>query len=260
MRFARIDRYLLLLAVLFVIAVLKPGDFPGEEVLPTVYRKAVYQPLLAQAADAAHGDTIDIVKLRAELAVAKHRIAELERQIDADSQLAAYLKRTRFERRLRAVEGWIYAIESNPYRLGFRVDLNEKHNVRRGMPVVVGQALLGRVVAVERRGATVRRLDDRAFRIEVSIVTSDGAVPGVARGNGERGLDVKLVRGAGALRAGDLVYTAREDARIPGGLFVGEVSSVEDIDENAIPEVTVTPAVALGSWAQVTVLDTLRPR
>ena len=47
MRFRKIDRYLLLLAGLFVLAILQGSDLPGEEVLPDVYRAVVHRPLLA---------------------------------------------------------------------------------------------------------------------------------------------------------------------------------------------------------------------
>ena len=97
MRFRKIDRYLLLLAALFVLAVLKRTDLPGEEVLPDVYQATVHQPLLAQAAAAANDGALDIVALRAELAARQREIRQLRQQLETTRKQAGYLRELRWE-------------------------------------------------------------------------------------------------------------------------------------------------------------------
>ncbi len=262
MRLRKIDRYLLLLAGLFVLALLKRGDFPGEEVLPDVYRATVYQPLLARVAGAANGEAIDLVKLRAELSAKDLEISRLKRELTALTDLKEYFVTLHWERKPRALPGWVYAVDPNPFRRMFRIDVGSAGGARVGQPVVTGRALLGLVSATDRRVATVQRVDDPAFRLEVELRTADEELLlGWAKGDGDRGLIVGGLRRAGALKVGDSVYTTRYHELVPPGLVVGWVSAIEDLDGDGVPEeVVVEPAAALGRWAQVAVLRSTAPR
>jgi cell shape-determining protein MreC len=253
-RFRKINRYLLLLAALFVLAVLRDTDMPGEEVLPDVYRATLHRPLLAQAAQAAHQDEIDLVKLRSDLEVARREVRQLKEQLERTHQLRDYFKALVWRARPQAVPGWVFGVDTDVYRRHFFIDRGRNDGIEVGMPVVTGTALLGLTIRINARTATVRRLDDPAFRIEVEIETEQGVVHGVARGDGDGGLDVRFVRSAESLRAGDSAFTSRYDEKVPPGLFIGRVERVDDVDRDGVHEVTVTPAAALGRWAQIHVL------
>jgi rod shape-determining protein MreC len=253
-RFRKINRYLLLLAALFVLAVLRDSDMPGEEVLPDVYRATLHRPLLAPAAAAAHSDELEIVELKSALEVARREVKQLKEQLERTHRLREYFQELVWRERPQAVAGWVFAVDTDVYRRHFRIDRGRADGLEAGMPVVTGTALLGVVIQVDARIATVRRLDDPAFRLEIEIETGDGVVHGVARGDGDGGLDVRFVRSADSLRPGDSAFTSRYHAKIPPGLFIGQVEKVDDVDQDGVHEVTVTPAAALGRWAQIHVL------
>jgi len=258
MRLRRIDRYLLLLAVLFVVAILQRGGLPGEEVVPDLYRAAVHRPLLAQAAAAANRTELDRVRLKSELATARYEIRQLKEQLKRANQLADYLHGLKWEATPEAIHGWVFAVDPNLFRRAFSIDLGGADGIEAGMPVVTGRALLGLVMRTHLRESMVQRVDDPQLRLEVEIHTAAGILPGVAYGDGDRGLDVRLVRRAEALAKGDPVYTTRYHKAIPPGLVVGWVDEVKDLDRDLIPEIKVTPAAALGRWAQITVLKRRR--
>ena len=253
-RFRKINRYLLLLAALFVLAVLRDTDMPGEEVLPDIYRATLHGPLLAQAAAAAHKDELDLVVLRSQLEVARREVRQLQEQLERTHQLRDYFKALVWRARPEAVPGWVFGVDTDVYRRHFFIDRGRRDGLEPGMPVVTGTALLGVVTKVNARTSTVRRLDDPSFRLEVEIETEQGVVHGVAHGNGDGGLDVRFVRTAESLRPGDSAFTSRYHKRVPPGLFIGKVERVDDVDQDGVHEVTVTPAAALGRWAQIHVL------
>jgi rod shape-determining protein MreC len=253
-RFRKINRYLLLLSALFVLAVLRDTDMPGEEVLPDIYRATLHGPLLAPAAAAAHKDALALVTLKSELQVARREVRQLKEQLERTHQLRDYFKALVWRARPQAVPGWVFGVDTDVYRRNFFIDLGQADGIRPGMPVVTGTALLGLVIRADARTATVRRLDDPAFRLEVEIETEQGVVHGVAHGNGDGGLDVRFVRSAASLRPGDSAFTSRYDEKIPPGLFIGLVETVDDVDQDGVHEVAVTPAAALGRWAQIHVL------
>jgi len=259
MRFRKIDRYLLLLAALFVLAVLKRTDLPGEEVLPDVYHATIHQPLLAQASAAANDDALDIVALKSEVAAKEREIRQLRQQLETTREQAGYLHELRWEATPEPIDGWVFAVDANPFRRMFKIDLGTTDRVEAGMPVVTGKALLGTIAHVLRRQSVVLRVDDPNFSLEVEIHPSGGGadvqpLAGVALGDGGRLLEVRYVRNAKSLRVGDPVYTTSYHKLIPPGLVVGWVAEVEDLDQDGTAEVKVTPAAALGRWAQITVL------
>jgi cell shape-determining protein MreC len=254
MRFQRLNRYLLLLAGLFLFAVLNRSGVPGEEMLPDAYRATVHQPLLQPLAAATHDGALDAAELRSRLAVAERQVRELTEQLEQTHQLHQYFAQLRWEAAAHAVSAWVYAVDADEYRRTFRIDRGARHGVQNGMPVVCGRALLGVVARAETHSAVVRRVDDPSFRLEVEIETEGEVVRGVAQGDGDRGLDVRFIAKARALRPGDRAFTSRYHENIPPGLYVGEVRAIDDLDEDGLKEVALTPAAALGRWALVHVL------
>jgi cell shape-determining protein MreC len=254
MRFRKLDRYLLVLALLFVLAALRRTGLPGEEMLPDLYRVAVHGPLLAPLAQAASAGELDTVALKSELEVARREITLLKEQLTRRDELARYFGELQWEGRPRAVPGWVCAVDADTFQRNLRISVGVREGVAAGQPVVEGKALLGLVFAVEPHLAFVRRVDDPGFRLEVEVETAKGVDRGVARGLGDRGLEVAFLRRADAIAAGNPVFTSRYHPDVPPGLLVGWVESVKDLDRDDILEVSVTPAAALGRWAQVHVL------
>jgi len=255
MRFRQIDRYLLLLAGLFVLAILRRTDFPGEEVLPDLYRATIHKPLLAQVSGALAQPQLDLTRLRSELEAAHHENAQLRQQLDSRRELGRYFRGITWRRPPIARPAWVLSVENDLYVQTFQIDEGSSSGIASEMAVVTGKALLGRVTHVMRRLATVRRVDDPNFRIEIEVALGDGEYArGVAQGNGARGLEVRFLRAA-KVAPGAAVFTSAHDKKIPAGLLVGWLEKVEDAERDGVLEVTVTPAAALGRLSQVEVLE-----
>jgi rod shape-determining protein MreC len=254
MRFRKIDRFLLLLAGLFVVAILVPFDLPGEEMVPDLYRGLLHRPVLAQASEALSGPELDLVRLESELEAARHRIRELEDQLNARRELGAFFREIRWPQPPVAVPGWVFSVDSDVYRRIFRIDCGASDGVRKGMPVVTGKALLGVVEVVQANQGIVRRVDDPGFRIEIEVKTGEGYARGIAQGDGDRGLEVRFLRAARDLRKGTKVFTSSYDRMVPPGLLVGAIEEMEDPQRDGVLEVRVTPAASLGRLGQVEVL------
>ena len=187
--------------------------------------------------------------------MAERQVRELTEQLERAHELERYFEKLRWEVPARAIPAWVFAVEIDDYRRTFKIDRGSSDGIQEGMPVVTGQALLGVVMKVTGNVATVRRVDDPSFRLEVEIEGDGEVARGVARGDGDRGVDVRYVPRARALRKGQKAFTSRYDEKIPPGLYVGDVESVEDMDEDGLQEVALAPAAALGRQAQVHVLS-----
>jgi cell shape-determining protein MreC len=254
MRLRRIDRYLLLLAGLFVIAILCPRDLPGEEILPGIYHAAVYRPFLAQAVAAGAEDELKVRRLESDLAAARLDIQKLVEQVEATRRLGRYFEELQWEAAPVAVPGWVFAVDADEFRHHLLVRCAQK-KVQEGMPVVTGHALLGLVLRTTPQHAVVTCVDDPRFRIEVEVQTPKGPLACVAEGAGGGGIELLLVRTAGLLAKGQEVFTSSYDPKIPPGLLVGTIEEVEGEEGEGGPaRVTVRPAASLSRLAQVEIL------
>jgi len=260
LRLARIDRYLLVLAALFGLAVLRARNLPGEDVLPDLFGAVVEGPMRAGAAGGGKKGSDEA--LASEVASLRREVSALKGQVQQARELGRYFDSIRWPARPRAVHGWVVGIEPDPWQLSFRVRVGGDSGIRldrergpRRLAVVHGRALVGVVVAVDnRRLLTVRRVDDGRFRIEVEIEAPGGVVHGIAEGRGDETLVVRFARRARDLEPGQEVFTSAYDPDIPAGLLVGRVERVADADNDGVSEVFVVPAASLVRLGQVDVL------
>ncbi len=254
MRLRRIDRYLLLLAVLFVVAILKTTGFPGEEIVADVYRAAIFRPLLAQAARSAAEDELALVRLRSELETARRDITRLREELENTRRLRGYFEALRWDAAPIARPASVVTVDADPFRRSFVIDVGRGESVAAGLPVVTGTALLGLVSTVEANLAFVTRVDDPNFRIEVEIETESGPLACVAEGTGERTMALRLLRGARDLKAGLPVFTSSYHKLVPPGLLVGTLEVSGDEANPGARQVRLVPAASLVRLAQVEVL------
>jgi cell shape-determining protein MreC len=260
-RLAKIDRYLLVLAALFGLAIVRGRSLPGEDVLPDLFGAVVQGPILAGAAADKEGKH-KTNALQSEIAGLKRDVRELQSQVQSARNLRKYFDEMRWQERPRAVHGWVVGIEPDPWQLSFRVRVGGDAGVRldplkgpRRLAVVNGRALLGVVVAVDnRRLCTVRRVDDGRFQIEVEVEVEGRLVRGVAHGKGDETLALRFTRVAEDLGKGLEVFTSAYDRDIPAGLLVGRIETVADEENDGVTEVTIMPAASFVRLGQVDVL------
>jgi cell shape-determining protein MreC len=266
-RLAKIDRYLLVLAALFGLAIVRGRSLPGEDVLPDLFGAVVEGPLRAGVA----GDVDPAQKtnaLESRIASLQREVRELRGRVQDARDLRKYFDELQWPARPRAVHAWVVGIDPDPWQLTFRVRVGGDEGVRldpengpRRLAVVNGRALLGVVVAVDnRRLCTVRRVDDDRFKLEVEIETAGGVVRGIAEGRGDEVLAIRFARRTRQLEPGQEVFTSAYDADVPSGLLVGRVDKVEDKENDGVLEVSMAPASSFVRLGQVDVLVPARDR
>src|SRR5207244_4579232 len=124
-----------------------------------------------------------------------------------------------------AVAARVVATSPSNFQLTVEIDHGIPAGLRKGMPVVTGAGLAGRVVAVSQERATVLLLTDPSFNVGIRLSASGDV--GVARGNGIRQpLPVDLVDLATKVTGGEVVVTSGLQGSVfPPGIPVGRVRS-----------------------------------
>lgn len=267
MRLARIDRYLLLLAALFGLALLRSRSFPGEDVLPDLFGAVVQGPALANLAASEEGKAQKKVSLESWIAVLRRENRDLRGQVNQARALRKHFDTMKWPNPPRAVSAWVVGSEPDPWLRYFRVRPNSGDGIRitgegahARLAVVTGRALLGAVIYVDnRRLCTVRRIDDARFRVEGEIKLGDKMIRGLVVGDGEQTLSMRFSQRAKLLKPGMDVFTSAYDVDIPAGLLIGRIASVEDVNGNGAMDVKIRPAAAFVRLGQVDILIPSEP-
>lgn len=127
--------------------------------------------------------------------------------------------------------------------------------LKKGMPVVNGAGLVGRLVQVTSNRATVQLITDPDFAVGVRLVT-DGSL-GTARGAGEGEdlvVDAQIESDAKVAKGTALTTSGADFSAFPGDIPVGTVRSTREGGGGLTLDLVVEPMADTSRLAYVTVL------
>ena len=191
-----------------------------------------------------------VARLEAELAALREQELLAERLADLVAAVGA-------NEADRYVAAAVLLRDPAPARAAIVIDRGERDGVREGQPVLgPGATLIGVVSSVEASRARVRLLTDADSAIAAVVQSSrtQGALAGTADG-----LRLELVPVPSQITAGDLVLSSALGGRLPGGLLVGRVATVEQDPQELFAKVEVEPLADYARLEQVLVLTDLDP-
>jgi rod shape-determining protein MreC len=150
----------------------------------------------------------------------------------------------------------VIAVDASPYFRVARVEIDHgEGTVRRGMPVLTPEGVVGRINRVSGKSSDVMLLVDPRSAIDVLVPRTGGR--GILRGkSGENGYRCSieyLARGEPA-REGDAVVTSGLGGAFPRNLAVGHVTRVIPGAVGLYQDVEVTPDVDFARLADVLVV------
>lgn len=131
------------------------------------------------------------------------------------------------------------------------IDKGVEHGVLEGMPVVVAEGVVGRVVRSSPSFARVLLVTDASSA--VASLLQHNRARGVCRGQGER-LVFDFVLRQEEVKIGDRVVTSGMGGVFPKGLVVGHVGSVVRQEYGLFQAIEVVPAVDFSHLEEVLVL------
>ena len=253
----------------FVLSLLLLGAalFPAGPLGARASLSSLYAPLRIFAAPGGSppADPAAASRLqREEIDALKAEVATLHAEIAALREFRGIRWEVR-SRPVRVVEAAVLGRDrSAPLRRSLLVNAGGRDGVRRGQPVVAGRRLVGFVEEAGSACSLVRllddpgaRADDPGGRVGVRVLHEGAATPveGILVGEGKGSLRLRMVP-AGSVAAGDLVVTSAADRRVPAGLLVGRITSVEDDRRTRLAEAVVAPQDELSGLSSVLVLVT----
>jgi rod shape-determining protein MreC len=196
----------------------------------------------------------DNAKLKRDLAAARIE-AQRERSALVENQLLKRLDGQPYLDDIKSVVTRVVAGSAGNFGRTITLDRGSEKGIKKGMPVVAADGLVGRVWQVWSGGCSVLLLDDSNFAVGVRTVK--GRVTGTSSGQAGRSTltvdDFSVTQTHP--RIGELVETSGlQGSTFPPSIPVGTVQSVTVSDDGLSLHVRLVPLVDIGSLEYVKVL------
>lgn len=143
-------------------------------------------------------------------------------------------------------------------RKAILLDKGTQQKIKKDMPVMVSEGLLGRVVETSSSTSKVFLLIDPDMR--VGAMTSESRSQGIVAGDGSSKLFMHYLELDSGVAVGEEVLTSGSSGLFPKGLRIGKITSLEKTPSGLHLIATVQPDVPFSKLEEVLCLDFSRPK
>lgn len=196
-------------------------------------------------------------ELEAEVARLQAQVVQLQSQVADTQALAALVNFSRSNPESAYTAATVIGRDPSPFLRYIIIDKGSNQGLRRGMPVVTDQGLVGRVDAVIGSAARVQLITDPTSAVNVRLERADreAVLTGTLAGD----LTLDLVPQDIALEIGDVVLTSGLGGSYPRDLIVGQVNTVRKRDSDLFQQAFIQPVVDFAQLKIVLVITDFRP-
>ena len=197
------------------------------------------------------------LRLQREAALLQRRIDQLEEQVLETQRLQGLLA-MRDAWRAEFVAARVVGKDATNWFKTILIDRGSRAGMRRNLPVVAPDGLVGRIVEVTPSTAKVQLITDPVSA--AGALMQRTRVTGIVIGNLGAGLRVRYLPLLADVVVGDEVVTSGMGGVFPKGIPVGRVITVERKSGALFQEAVLQPKVDLGRLEEVVILMNSEPR
>ena len=197
------------------------------------------------------------VELEAEIALLRGQIVELQQQIADIEVLKALVKFASANPENQYLAASVIGRDPSPFLHYIIINRGSNDQIRRGMPVVTQQGLVGRISAVTAGAARVRLITDPAISINVHLQPSKTEATLIGSITGE--IQLERIPLDAPIQNGDLILTSGLGANYPANLFIGQVTSVRRREYDLFQTASLQPAVDFKNLNIVMIIINFQP-
>lgn len=206
----------------------------------------------------------DLTRLRQrndELEAANSRlqseIIDLKQQLSQTQILQALVDFARVNPENRYIAAQVIGRDPSPFLQYVLINRGSDDSLRRGMPVVTSQGLVGRIAAVTAGAARVQLITDPASAVNVRLEPSGAQAVLLGSATGDLSLD--MIPQNAPVQIGDLVLTSGLGGNYPADIVVGQITNLRSRDTDLFQRASVQPAVDFSQLSIVLVIFNFRP-
>jgi rod shape-determining protein MreC len=190
----------------------------------------------------------DLIRLRQRNAELEGQVSDLQSEIiDLKQQLtetrilSALVDFARVHPENRYVAVSVIGRDPSPFVKYVIINRGSDDGLRRGMPVVTAQGLVGRITAITANAGRVQLITDPDSSVNVRLEGSGAQA--VLRGSLTGELMLDMIPQSANVQVGDLVLTSGLGGNYPANLLVGQVTSVRGKETDLFKTAAVQPIV-----------------
>ncbi len=219
-------------------------------------RFLAFQTLVNAPADTANLQQ-ENAQLREEVAALQTQIIALQQQVTEVEILSALLDFARAQPQNEYQAAAVIGIDPSPFLHYILINRGSDDGLRRGMPVVSAEGLVGRIAAVTASAARVQLITDPSSLVDVRIQPAE--VDGILAGSLTAALSVEQIPVSVSLQPGDLVLTSGLGGQYPANILVGQLTSVRQEATALFQQAALDPVTDFRRLTIVLVITNFRP-
>lgn len=196
-------------------------------------------------------------QLEAEVAQLESTIIDLQQQNAELKVLSALLDFPLANPENKYVTASVIGQDPSPFFHYIIINRGSDDGLKRGMPVVSSQGLVGRVAAVTSNAARVQLITDPAMVINVRLEPSGAEA--MLRGSITGDLTIEAIAQDSNVQIGDLCLTSGLGGSYPPDLLIGQVETVRQLPGELFQSASVQPVVDFSQLKIVLVIVNFRP-
>ncbi len=180
-----------------------------------------------------------------------HAVVTASEEIRLENQRLRRLLDFKEEQKIETLPARVIGEDASSWFRTITIDKGSEQGLVEGLPVVVAEGVVGRIIRVSPRFSRVLLITDASSA--VASLLQDNRARGICRGQGES-LVFDFVLRQEDIHVGDRVITSGMGGVFPKGLVVGRVESVDRPEFGLFQVISVGPAVDFSHLEEVLVL------
>lgn len=231
---------------------------PLEGALTTVAQDVSQRVEDTESIETIRTRNVELEALANRLMVENLRLKELERENDTLRQLLNFTRSNpQFSYQPTTIVGRSVGVDPTNLLYYVYVDVGARDSVARNMPVVTDRGLVGRVTAVGPNSAQVLLLIDPASAVNAIIQNSRAT--GIVQGNIDGTLTMDRIPPNETVNPGDIVMTSGLGGNFPDKIVIGQVTTVEQRDQDMFQVAHIRPTVDFGKLETMLIITSFKP-
>ncbi len=196
-------------------------------------------------------------ELEAQVSQLQTQVIELQQRVNETEILAALVDFSRSSPESTYKAAAVIGRDPSPFLHYVIINRGSNDGIRRGMPVVTNQGLVGRVDGVISDAARVQLITDPASLVNVHLQNAN--TEAVLNGSVTGDVSLDFISQDVKVEAGDLILTSGLGGGYPPDLIIGQIVNVRSLDYELFQQATVQPSVDFSRLSIVLVITNFRP-
>jgi rod shape-determining protein MreC len=196
-------------------------------------------------------------ELEAQVSSLQAQIIQLQQSLSETNILSALVDFARASPENQYQAAAVIARDPSPFLQYVIINRGSDDGLRRGMPVVTQQGLVGRIAAVTAGAARVQMITDPASTVNVRVEPSKAQATLTGQLSGDIVLD--MIPQEADVNPGDLVLTSGLGGGYPANILIGQISSIRSRDQDLFQRGSVQTVVDFSKLEIVLVITNFRP-